>query len=51
MDFTQDCIFDLLHVVLYPINRWINNDPLLTVILIGQLFIDGYTCTLMVYWY
>jgi hypothetical protein len=44
-------MFDRLHQVLFPINRWINKDPLLSVILIGQLFIDGFVVLITICWY
>lgn len=51
MDFTHICIHDAVQDFLYPVNRWTDRDPLVTVILIGQLLIDGLTCTLAAYWY
>jgi hypothetical protein len=43
-------MFDRLHQVLFPINRWINKDPLISVILIGQLFIDGFGVLITICW-
>ena len=51
MDFTNECIFDLSHDLLYPFNRMIDNDPNLVILLIGQIIMDLFVFFMMAFWY
>lgn len=39
-DLTRSCFYDLLHEILYPVNRVMERDKYSIIILIGQWFME-----------